>query len=325
MSEPTKRFTFAALFLISLCACQFPTSQANNTETVTHDQRRGVYLDLEPPGKTASVFLPDLLANVERGVCSGFLINGSVFVFKLLSPEKDWKFEPLYFTEFTEGKWTEPRVTPFSDLYPYNFTVAPDGKTLYFTSLRSAENHEVILEQADVWRVEKTADGWTKPESFEAPVNSDDNFENYPSITADGTLYFMSFRDEGKGEDDIYRLKLIDGKYRELENIGTPVNTRFAEVDPFISADESYLIYCTNTPGGFGGFDLYISFRNPDGTWSAPLNMGEDINSSAAEFRPSVTPDEKYFFFTSDRSGMGEIYWIDAQIIQELKMSSLLD
>ena len=311
------------LSLILLYSCREPVSEANTPEVTAEKPHHGTYLDLQPPGMTAEVFLPDILKDAERGACSGFLINGSVFVFKLLSPERDWKYEPIYVTEFQHGSWTEPSVAPFSDLYPYNFTVAPDGKTLYFTSLRLADNHETILKQADVWKVERTADGWTEPEVFAPPVNSDDNFENYPSITADGTLYFMSFRDEGKGQDDIYRLKPVAGKYLELENIGAPVNTEYPEVDPFISADGSYLIFCTNAPEGFGGYDLYISFRKPDDSWTTPLNMGESINTAGAEFRPSVTPDQKYFFFTSDRSGVGEAYWISADIIPILKSSSL--
>jgi len=325
MCEPSRVFLLLALVQISLGACQPSSSPSDSPATVAKERQRGIYLDLVPPGMTAEVFLPEVLSNVERGACSGFLNNGTVFVFKLLSEGVDWKFEPIYFTEFKDGKWTEPSIAPFSDLYPYNFTVAPDGKTLYFTSLRSAADHNTILRQADVWKVEKTADGWSEPETFGAPVNSEDNFENYPSIAADGTLYFMSFRDDGMGEDDIYRLKLVNGEYAELENIGGPVNTENPEVDPFIAADGSYLIYCSNRPGGFGGYDLYISFRTQDGLWMEPVNMGEGINTAGAEFRPSVTPDGKYFFFTSDRTGIGEIFWVDTGIIQSLKQSDSPD
>jgi len=277
------------------------------------------WLGQEPPGMEPELFLPEVLSQGERGACTGFLNNGTVFVFKQLSPETDWKFEPVYFVELKDGRWTDPVVAPFSDLFPYNFTVAPDGKALYFASLRSAEDHGVILPKADVWKVEKTADGWSEPETFGAPVNSEGHFENYPSITSDGTLYFMSWRDEGLGKDDIYRLQLVDGEYIELENIGGPVNTEHSEVDPFIGADESYLIFCSKTLGGFGGYDLYISFRTQDGSWTSPVNMGEGINSAEAEFRPLVTPDGKYFFFTSDRSGVGESYWVDAGIIHSLR------
>jgi len=321
---PVPRGAALGLVLLSLTACQ-PTGSNGTSRTGAQDSasepavRGNVYLGLAPPGMTPEVFSPDVLSQGESGACSGFLNNGTVFVFKQLTPELDWKFEPVYVIELENGRWTEPVVAPFSDLYPYNFTVAPDGKTLYFTSVRSAEDHGVILRQADVWKVEKTDEGWSEPTTFGAPVNTTEYFENYPAITADGTLYFMSYRDDGMGKDDIYRLPLVNGHYVERENIGARVNTENSEVDPFISADESYLIYCSRTLEGFGGYDLYISFRMPDGSWTEPVNMGEGINSAAAEFRPSVTPDGEYFFFTSDRSGVGAIYWVDAGIIRSLR------
>lgn len=55
----------------------------------------------------------------------------------------------------------------------------------------------------------------------------------------------------------------------------------------------------------------------------APVNMGENINSSYAEYIPYVSPDQKYFFFTSNKSGNREIYWVDAKFIQELKPEEL--
>jgi len=124
MIKQIKSSCLVTLLLISLCSCEFPDSPASSSETTAGDLQGAVYLGLEPPGMTAEIFLPDFLADVERGTCSGFLINASVFVFKLLSPERDWKFEPVYITEFKDGAWTEPSVTP-------------DGKYFFFTSDRS--------------------------------------------------------------------------------------------------------------------------------------------------------------------------------------------
>jgi cyclase len=103
----------------------------------------GPWLGQEPPGMQPEVFLPEVMSHGERGVCSGFLDNGTVFVFKQLSPKTDWKFEPVYFIEFENGKWTDPVVAPFSDLFPYNFTVAPDGKALYFASLNTRRHFSI--------------------------------------------------------------------------------------------------------------------------------------------------------------------------------------
>ena len=96
------------------------------------------------------------------------------------------------------------------------------------------------------------------------------------------------------------------------------INTEHDEYDLFIAPDESYLIFSSDRPGGFGNVDLYISYKKGDGTWTEPKNMGRNINSGGAVF-PSVTDDGRFLFFQSRRGGNGDIYWVDAKIIEELK------
>lgn len=86
-----------------------------------------------------------------------------------------------------------------------------------------------------------------------------------------------------------------------------------------MAADESYLIFCSTKPGGYGRDDFYISFRNEKGSWSKPVNMGEKINSPGSDNRPYITPDGKFFFFTSMKRGNRDIYWVDAEIIAEFR------
>ena len=101
---------------------------------------RGPYLGQKTAGNTAAIFAPGVVP--VGGVCSGFMNEGEFFIFKMLSPDLDWKFEPVYVTEFTDDSWTEPAIAPLGGLYPYNYTVAPDGRTLYFTSVRAPVDHE---------------------------------------------------------------------------------------------------------------------------------------------------------------------------------------
>jgi hypothetical protein len=54
-------------------------------------------------------------------------------------------------------------------------------------------------------------------------------------------------------------------------------------------------------PEGLGGFDLYLSY-NQNGVWTKPLNLGNKINSSGNEYSPTISPDGKYFFWTSTRT-----------------------
>jgi WD40-like Beta Propeller Repeat len=68
-----------------------------------------------------------------------------------------------------------------------------------------------------------------------------------------------------------------------------------------IAPDESYIIFAgTSLPESRGACDLYVSFRG-DGVWTKPTNLGDKINSVGWDFSPKVSPDGKWFFFTSNR------------------------
>jgi len=190
--------------------------------------------------------------------------------------------------------------------------------------------------------VERTASGWGEPRPLGSPINTD-NRELYPSMTHDGTLYFFSNRPGGRGGSDVYRARFVDGKFTEPENLGDGINTEENESDPFVAADESFIIVTSSRPGGFGRGDLYVSFRGEDGSWGTLINLGETINTADTEFCPSITPDGKYIFFTSTRApgidyppiklgykeklgvaaGVSDrnidIYWVDARIIEQFR------
>lgn len=202
-------------------------------------------------------------------------------------------------SHFERGKWSSPEVASFSGFYrdidPF---VAPDGSKLYFVSDRPLPG---VRERnnLDIWVVERTAFGWGEPRNLGGPVNSD-AWETYPTLTSEGTIYFSSTRANGKGEADIYRSRWVDGKYTEPENLGEAVNSQFAETEAYISRDESFIIFISNRPGGFGSFDFYISY-NRGGIWTKAVNLGPGINSEGYDLSALISPDGKYFFFASDK------------------------
>jgi hypothetical protein len=275
---------------------------------------------------TAKRFAPAILFEGEGLGCSGFLDQGTVFVFASMRRNSDWRLRTVYVTEMRDGRWTRPQVAPFSRVAPYNFTVGPDGSTLYFTTLKSPDKSTyVLLEQANIWAVRLGLDGWAEPVMFGSSINTDEHYENYPSVTNDGTVYYMSRREESFGRTDVYRSKNLDGSYGEAENLGPVVNTAESDIDPFVAPDESYLIVCQNKSEGYGGWDLFVAFRRDDGSWTEPVNMGAGVNSSSSEVRPYVTPDGRYLFFTSNRpddQDLGSIYWVDAGVIDEQRPRS---
>ncbi len=239
------------------------------------------------------------------------------------------------------GRWTTPEVASFSGRYKdFNPTFSPDGSKLFFVSNRPVGDRPKT--DTDIWVVEKSGDGWGDPKNLGAPVNGE-GYEYGCSATSDGTLYFSSAREGGKGGLDIYRSRMVDGKYAEPENLGDAVNGTNSEADPFVAPDGSYLLFTSRgrddaLVGGGAPYprsDIYVSF-NRDGKWTQAKNLGPRVNSAAEESSPSVSADGRYLFFTSERgfatipmpkrlsyreletrlhgpaNGLGDIYRVDA-------------
>jgi hypothetical protein len=79
-------------------------------------------------------------------------------------------------------------------------------------------------------------------------------------------------------------------------------------------------LFDSDRPGGYGGYDLYIAWKGEDGAWRKPVNLGSKINTKYAENRAYVSPDGKYLFFTSNRRGTMDAWWVDAKLLEKLNV-----
>lgn len=248
------------------------------------------------------LFAPNVISTGDYETEPLFPPDGKTFYFVKSTP--DMNFWTIAFSRFEKGSWSPPVIAPFSGQYcdadPF---ITPDGKRIFFISRRPVDakispNAEGRL---DIYVTEKTAAGWSEPKNLGTPVNSEAS-EYFPSMSKSGTLYFGSGRKGGKGGVDLYRSRFVNGKFQEPENLGDAVNTASDEFEPFIAADESFLIFMgANRPDGLGGFDLFISY-NRNGEWTKAENLGAPINSPGDELGAKVTPDGKYLFWSSTRS-----------------------
>lgn len=304
--------TESALFLCVMAFC--PLSNAILAQD-DFPLLKGLYLGQKPPGKTPAVFAPGIISTEAHEGCSSFSGDGRLFLFARAGSTLDG----ILFMHQIDEIWSQPELAPFSaGKYDWDFMLAPDGRTVFISSGRPISEDSLPEREYRIWISEQLKTGWSEPQLLPFPVNSGQH-DSYPSVTEEGTLYFFSNRAGGFGEGDIYRSRQVKGQYPEIENLGAPINTTYHEVDPFIAPDESYLIFCSEKPGGFGRADIYITFRKQNGAWAQPINMGDMINSPFAEYIPSVTPDGRYFFFTSNKSGNRDIYWVDAKILESYK------
>jgi Tol biopolymer transport system component len=212
--------------------------------------------------------------------------------------------------------------------------LSPYGNTIVLTSSEPRSGRGEATNVFTTRFLRRTESGWSEPEFIEQTFGF-----LAPSISSQGTLYFFL---EVPGKMDIYMSRISNGIYEKPLKLGDAINSEHDEVDPFVAPDESFLIFCRSGEG-FGSMDLFISFRNEDGSWSKAKNMGETINSEATDFCPSVSPDGKYMFFSSSRNshkfysdipltyekkieilsspgnGFSDIYWVNAGIIEKLR------
>ncbi|MCP4723882.1 MAG: hypothetical protein GY863_02540, partial [bacterium] len=189
---------------------------------------------------------------------------------------------------------------------------------------------------------DRTDDGWGEPYNPGSPVNTGGQ-DYFPSVTNDGTLYFT--RTGADRVPNIYRSRLVDGKYAEPERLTDKINRAPGPYNAYIFPDESCLIYCMyGSPDSYGRADYYVAFRNDNDEWTDPVNAGPIMNSEANAVSASLSPDGKYLFFVSSEfkipdnfsagkilirdllnfnnsayNGSSGVMWIKADFINELR------
>ena len=123
-----------------------------------------------------------------------------------------------------------------------------------------------------------------------------------PSLSSDlQTLYFSAeYYGLGFGRYDIYSVDKTDTGWSNPINLGPNVNSDWWESAPSISPDGSALYFCSNKPGGYGGIDIYVSYKNKKGYWGKAVNLGPNINTAGDEQTPFIHADNNSLYFASN-------------------------
>ncbi|WOE76224.1 hypothetical protein [Alterisphingorhabdus coralli] len=295
-----------SILLTSLLLCTAPATAQEEWPELS-----GPYLGQEPPGMEPQVFAPGLISlDDERELNSVFSPDGKIFMF---SRVVNGVFKMFYSRLRDDDSWQEPRMAALSKTYPGHSEVdmvfSPDGDWLYFISDRPLKGYS--LERHNIWRSKVTPNGLLTPEPLGPEINTAGH-DLYPMLVGDGSLYYSANGEETIGARDSYRAQYSNGTFETPVNLGPAINSDMDEGDIYVSPDESYIIHVSSSrPDGLGDGDLYISFKQADGSWGQGVNMGPTINTAGIDYCPMVTPDGKYLFFTRGN----DIMWVDAAII----------
>lgn len=196
--------------------------------------------------------------------------------------------------------------------------VSADGNTLYLSGAFRG-----TYGKFDIFTAEKSPDGWGRPMQVPRPVNSEFH-EEAGCLSADGQyLIFTSDRPggigpyvpksgyiyagQGWGNSDIYVSQKTSNGWSAPINLGSTINTPFAESSVFLHPDGKTMYFCSNGHYGLGGLDIYKATRLSDTSWtqwSEPVNIGKLVNTAEDDWGYKVTVDgERAYFAARNREG----------------------
>ncbi|PIQ46837.1 MAG: hypothetical protein COW03_18275 [Cytophagales bacterium CG12_big_fil_rev_8_21_14_0_65_40_12] len=285
------------LLVLFLSACN---TKPSNTKEGDSSTEESFYLGQKPPGLIPEPFAPGLVTTQGWEYCGGFTPDLKEFYFEreVGNSEEEKKTE-LVVIENDDNTWQESVIssrvgTPF---------ISPDGKTMHLGRRYKERNDNRE---------------WSEIKKLDSPFDS----LQIMRLTASsrGTYFFDEFKRDFTG--DIRYSRLVNGKYEAPRLLHKGINSG-GSFHPFIAPDESYLLFDSEREGGFGDSDIYISYRQQNGEWGAPINLGDKINTKAWEASASVTPDGKYLFFNrnmgSDNYENVDIFWVSTEVLENLR------
>jgi outer membrane protein OmpA-like peptidoglycan-associated protein len=163
-------------------------------------------------------------------------------------------------------------------------TLSADGQKLYFTS-----NMPGGYGGMDLYFVEKTGNGWSRPINLGSDINTKKN-ELFPFIHSSGNLFFSSNGYKGAGELDLFMIDISGRKWGQVTNLGQPFNSPADDLGIILNPDGTRGYFASSRKGGTGKDDIYM-FEAAEGIWgrttpsllSATLKIYDSNSKNAIE------------------------------------------
>jgi len=181
----------------------------------------------------------------------------------------------------------------------YAPVVSADGQRVYFC--RNIDGNE------DIYRAERSADGyWQQPVALKT-LNTKRNHEAPLAISADGSTLLMY-----KGGDVNYTERTKSGWSAPRPFFGEAQRPDWQGMT-CLSSDQQVAIFAARSANCIGArnednIDLYLAYRQPDGNWGPPINLGTQLNTPFEDRSPFLHPDQRTLYFSSaGRGGFGEL------------------
>ncbi len=236
--------------------------------------------------------------------------------------DNDW-YEDIYISYWSDSLKGWAPAVPVPGAINTNghdacLSISPDGRQLFVFKNQNAGDIFVSKTRMNKNASEAIADGspdaarlmsmnrWSRAYGLGGGVNSG-YWDSNASVSVDGRqIYFASERPKGKGNGDIWVAnKMATNKYEAAVNL-KEINTIEDEKGVFIAADRKTIFFSSKGHRNMGGYDIFKSVKQEDGTWSAPENLGYPINTPGDEVDFTVTADGKTAYYSTKSSANGK-------------------
>ena len=188
----------------------------------------------------------------------------------------------------------------YSDRMP---VISPDGKILYYVRQNDNRNYGGP-DKTDIWYSTLINDTiWEPAKCFGKPLNNPDHNSVIATTPDNNSLVLMhQYKSDGS-----FKSAGLSISHRTSNGWGTPediiVKNFYNEGESnefYMSADKKVILFGMKNKNTYGQNDLYVSFRKDDGSYSEPINLGNQINTSGYELSPFLAADGVTLYFGSD-------------------------
>lgn len=299
-------FIFLILvFALFLNSCNTKKHKSKGSDSLTTEAS---YFGQNPPGMTAEIFAPGIVSingRYEHGISFSPDLDEVYF-----SANNEDEVPDVYFSKLEGEKWTNPKKANFTkgkkDAEMHPFVSFSDNK-IYFTA------HNSDYTDTKIWYVNRLGNTWSNAIKLDSPINDDELF--YSNQSKNGDLFYTNV-----SKRKMYYAPNKNGKFPEVREVGIEFGFH-----GFISPSQDFLVVNARNKEDDQrkDNDIYVYYKEKDGTWSKPINLGNEVNSNFDETCPSITPDGKYLFFGryNEEGGLSNFYWVSTEIINKLKMA----
>jgi hypothetical protein len=299
----------------------------------------GPYFGQKPPGLRAELFAPGIVSSEHH--------DDGPPVFSPDGRECYWRVNgyrdgadvsgAIFSSREVNGRWTEPRLERFSRPDgASSVRLQADGRRLYFKSRRPHPGGPSDAHSSP-WFVDRTPSGWSEARPLSLAIGN--RRLEIVSMGADAWLYcVLDDPDPKSAGPAVYRVRRSGDGFTAPEPRGVvPTGAEQPVSAPTVSPDGTAFVYTTVAERGIF---LMVSFRRPDGTWTAPQALGDDINAPPHTKFAGFSPDGRYLFVVSNRKNpkanppklwksdafqgpqrepLCDVYWVDARAVEALR------